>query len=270
MLAFAFLGLLGVGLIFSLFDDDDDANEKQADESASGDDGDEIIETGSGDDTIFANGGDDIVLSSAGDDRVFGGDGEDIIIGGADDDFIRGGAGGDYLTADGGNDTLFGDAGNDLLDGTDYTDNEGFVRAVLEKDGALTDEEAAAFNDLDNETGEADTLDGGVGNDAIFAGNNDVVITGSGFDDVVLGDWMDPNGGAVEITDFDPARDIIVYLNEEGTSEPNIFFGENDDGTATLEQTLSNNETVVLATLSGVDFFDLSATNNLVFGTVTT
>lgn len=263
MIGFALLGLLGVALIVNLVDDDDDATASNAgDDVVTGSADTDIIDAGAGDDTVFAEAGDDLVLAGDGDDDVFGNAGDDLIIGGAGDDLLRGGSEDDLLTADAGNDTLFGDSGDDVLDGTDFADNEGIVQATIAKGAELTNAELAAFIDLTNETGEADTLQGGSGNDDIIAGSNDVVETGVGQDDVIVGDWVIP-GEPVEVTDFNPNQDAIVY-NFVGATPPTVFFGEADDGTATLEIAVSNTENQVIAELANVDFLDLSAANNLV------
>ncbi|MEL7092754.1 MAG: calcium-binding protein [Pseudomonadota bacterium] len=248
------LALLGIGLVGVLINDDDETTTStETADSASGSDAAETFDTGGGDDTIFAGGGNDLIDAGADDDRVFGQDGFDVIVGGTGDDFIRGGAEADVLFADAGEDTLQGDVGNDLLIGADIFDSEAIFDEIDQTGFVPTS--LTGFIDLAGETGEADTINGGVGDDDIIAGSNDVVTTGSGADIVDIGDWVTP-GEPVTITDFNPARDVIVY-NYEGPTAPNVFFAETDSGELTIEIALSNQENGVLATLPGVDFFDV-------------
>jgi len=262
---FAILGLLG--LAFLIGGDDDDTVDATAEASApdstsQGSASDDFIEGSEGDDRIFARTGDDVVSAAAGNDSVFGAEGDDVIAGGNGDDFLRGGDGADLVYGEAGEDTLYGDAGDDLLDGTDVLDATGLIEAsaaAAAQGTFLSDAEIAAFIDEDRDSGEADTLIGGVGNDLLIAGNNDVVISGAGVDDILIGDWMDP-GAPVEITDFDPRQDAIIF-SYRGDTEPTVFFGEDDSGLTTLEVAISDTENAVFATLPGVDVFDLSAGN---------
>ncbi|WP_299653761.1 calcium-binding protein [uncultured Tateyamaria sp.] len=248
----AILALLGIGIAVTLADDDDSSSSD--DDVVEGTDDPETFETGSGDDEVFADGGNDLISTGDGDDRAFGQGDDDLIFGGEGNDFIRGSGGDDGLFGDGGNDTLFGDSGDDLLIGADVFDSEGLFE-VVDRTGFLPGDDAPFFQP-DAETDEADTLNGGVGDDVIFAGSNDVVNTGTGFDDVVLGDWVNPDE-PVQIADFDPARDAIVYLFE-GEAEPDVQFGE-EDGMATLEV---DGESV--AVFSNADAFDLAAESAII------
>mmetsp|Transcript_23599 Transcript_23599/g.41787 ORF Transcript_23599/g.41787 Transcript_23599/m.41787 type:complete len:267 (-) Transcript_23599:3283-4083(-) len=261
MLGFALLGLLGVGLIVSLNgDDDDNSFPTDEDTRAQGTNGADLIETGDGDDTVFAAGGDDVVLSSDGDDRVFGSDGDDLIVGEAGDDFLRGGANDDLIFGGAGEDVINGDVGDDQIAGADIIDARGLFEATENSvltGIPLTDEDIERFIDLDADTGEADTLNGGVGSDVIIAGSNDVVNTGSGTDIVNVGDWVDPDE-PVQITDFNAVQDDIVY-SYEGDREPNVTFGEDENGTATL---VVNGQ--IVAYFENADFFDLTAETSII------
>lgn len=260
MFGFALLGLLGIGLIIGLNGDDDDNSFNEGDERAQGSQGDDLIDTGGGDDTVFAAGGNDVVLAGADDDRVFGGDGDDLIVGESGDDFLRGGAGDDLIFGSAGEDVINGDVGDDQISGADIIDARGLFDATQNAvltGTTLTDADIESFIDLDADTGEADTLNGGVGNDIIIAGSNDVVNTGSGSDLVNVGQWVDPDE-PVQITDFNAVQDDIVY-SYEGNTEPNVFFGEDDDGTATLVV-----DGRIVAYFENADFFDLQAETSII------
>ncbi|MEM6758333.1 MAG: hypothetical protein AAF601_02535 [Pseudomonadota bacterium] len=254
------LSLLGIGLVSALVEDDDDQNEIRTSnepENVTGSADVDIIDTAGGDDTVFAGAGSDLVNAGSGDDRVFGQGDPDLVFGGEGDDFIRGGSDGDLLTGDAGEDTIFGDVGDDLIAGADIFDSAALFDAL---DGATRVPNISDFIDITLETGEADTLDGGLDNDSIIAGSNDEVITGTGADRVDIGDWIIPNEPAV-ITDFDPAEDVIFY-SYTGATPPNVFFGEDaDTGDLTVEVAISDQENAVVALLTGVDFFDVGPNN---------
>ncbi|WP_299686999.1 hypothetical protein [uncultured Tateyamaria sp.] len=241
MLGLMLVGLLGVALVVNLVDDDDDTKTVTSEnETDTGTEGNDIIQATSGNDTIFARAGDDIVLGGDGSDSAFGSSGEDILVGEAGNDFLRGGRDDDLLFGSEGEDTLLGDGGDDLLDGTDIVDAAGLIDAALaaELSGqTLTDAQIAAFVDINAETGGADDLSGGAGNDEIFAGNNDVVDTGTGSDTLYLGDWIDgltdeadPAQPPLPLIDgFTPSEDAIVYFYE-GALPTAVGFSEEDNG----------------------------------------
>ncbi|MEM9872085.1 MAG: hypothetical protein AAF822_12585 [Pseudomonadota bacterium] len=237
-----------IGFVASEINDDDDETNAAADDSVSGADTPETIETGGGDDTVFAAGGNDLVDTGTGDDRAFGQDGNDAIFGGEGDDFLRGSAGEDILFADEGEDTLFGDSGDDILVGADILESEEIFDITAQTN--FLPVPLSDFIDLSGEDGEADTLNGGFGDDGIIAGSNDVVSTGDGADVVEIGDWVTP-GAPVTITDFDLAEDVIVY-DFFGDTPPNVILGELDDGTVTLEL-----DGEIVARLEGLDFQDV-------------
>ena len=95
---------------------------------------------------VLGNGGADTITTGAGNDSVIAGDGTDV---------ISGGAGNDTLYFGLGNDTVSGGDGNDLID---------------DRNGVLADVYASS-------------LDGGAGDDTIFAGGGaDTLIGGAGAD----------------------------------------------------------------------------------------
>lgn len=256
MLGFAILGLLGMGIAFSLLDDGDEASIfSSGSTSDEGTEDADFIDSGDGDNRVFAGGGDDIVLAGDGDDRVFGGAGDDLIAGEGGDDFLRGGSGDDVIIAGPGQDVVHGDIGNDYIEGIDITDTRGIIEiteASIRSGIPLTQEDLDRVVDLKAATEEADVLNGGMGDDVIIAGSNDQVDTGTGFDTVNVGLWVNPQA-PVQINDFDPFRDEIVYTYE-GIVPPTVTFDETDEGTATL---VVDGE--IVAFFEKVDFLDLLA-----------
>jgi parallel beta-helix repeat protein len=178
-------------------------------DTLSGDRGNDRIDGGDGDD--FASGGpdDDVIYGGAGLDVLHGDDGDDYLDGGDDRDTLSGGSGEDYLFAGAGiGDALSGDAGDDYLVGSD--------------DGADSDPDffdAVFFGDR---------LDGGTGDDVIFAlGGADYVLggddddridTGLGADYVLAGlgdDWVFAGHGSGDLV-FGGAGDDVLYGSHFG------------------------------------------------------
>jgi Ca2+-binding RTX toxin-like protein len=111
-------------------DGDDSINGGAGNDEIDGGDGRDTISGGSGNDVLDGSFGADVVRGDGGDDTVsggdegdqsndalFGGDGRDSIAGGAGADFMDGGNGDDWLVGGRGNDTLLGGADDDFLDG---------------------------------------------------------------------------------------------------------------------------------------------------------
>ena len=188
--------------------------------------GDDLVEARNGDDTVFGDSGDDTLKGGAGNDDLHGNDGDDLLTGAEDadgltghndDDILQGGAGHDTLNGSAGGDTLFGDSGDDavmgglgddLLIGGRGQDAlfGGWGNDTL--DGTVDpDRQDARVNDID----EGDYLNGGGGDDVILAGINDTVTPGAGRDDVILGDWVSPDG-IVDIRSFDIEDDSLLLV----------------------------------------------------------
>jgi choice-of-anchor C domain-containing protein len=165
-----------------------------------GGDGNDKIDGGKGDDTIAGGAGDDRIKGGKGNDTVDGGDGNDVITGGAGDDTIDGGAGDDLIMGDGSgasasgwgkgsgsgpapsfNDTLDGGDGNDVVIGGvgDDTVLGGAGDDVLYGDfapGSGSGSHASHGSHGSASGGDMtfnDYLDGGAGNDQLFAQQGD-------------------------------------------------------------------------------------------------
>lgn len=203
----------------------------------SGDADDDRIHGGTGNDVIRGGDGHDLLYGEAGLDSIFGDEGDDRLDGGADRDTLRGGTGRDLLIAGTGvGDILYGEEDDDQLVGSD--------------DGALTDPnffDATYFGDvLDGGAGDdmiwalggADFVDGGTGNDTIDTGvGSDFVIAGDGDDWVFaghgLGDTILGGLGDDELYGSHDGADMIhgeagndrVY----GQGGNDMLFGEEGD-----------------------------------------
>ena len=179
------------------------------------DQGNDSLDGGAGDDTLYGGGKDDTLIGGDGDDDLFGdddptsltgdthgkdvldgGNGADYLIGGGSDDILLGGAGDDILEGDNstglasqfhgndrleggdGKDTLLGNGGNDVLiggKGLDYFDGgEGDDRYII------------ATEDIDANTGIAETITDAGGRDTVELQGPVTVVGGSTNGDLVL------------------------------------------------------------------------------------
>ena len=168
--------------------------------------GNDAIDGGAGNDRVFGNDGNDFAVGGAGDDNVFLGAGDDLYGSDEEDrydagnDFVRGGAGDDIILDVRGSNELFGDLGNDVLLAADGLGDETFSEP--------------------NEFGTTDTLSGGLGDDTLAGDDGDEMTGGEGEDEfVAITDVSRPQQSAVEITDFDPAEDVLTILLTEPAVE---------------------------------------------------
>jgi len=160
-----------------------------------------------------------------------GGGGNDIIIGGDTNDTIEGDDlrvgvaadyhGNDYIDAKGGNDTVWGEggsdvilggAGNDHLEGDyDYTKNASLLASVthtLDGQGALVHGYQLSIGSTPSPAiGGNDVIEGGLGDDIVFAGGGDDQVDGGDGADVVFGD------GGNDVIQGGIGNDILVGDN---------------------------------------------------------
>lgn len=148
----------------------------------------DVINGGAGRDQIEANEGNDVVNGGDevggyyGGDTIYGGSGNDTVHGNSGADSLYGDAGDDKLYGDSENDRLVGGEGNDELDGGsgDDTIEDGSGNNVLrggDGDDTLNTSYSSGANVFNQ-------LDGGAGNDKIYAGGSDDVIGGDGDDTI--------------------------------------------------------------------------------------
>lgn len=206
------------------------------DDKLHGDEGDDLVIGGEGNDTIRGQEGDDTLFGNEGDDWLGGDTGRDWVDGGAGDDEVKGGYGSDLVIGGEGEDIVEGGAGDDVvIGGTGPVEGlDELQTADLHADLLAAGEwnaDNAVFN-IPTDDGEADTLDGGDGDDMLIGGAGDTMTGGEGQDLFVLLDsaGVDP----ATITDYDAAEDALVVQYENGQPEPMLELTENEDGTQTL------------------------------------
>ena len=175
------------------------------------------------------DGFDVVRLADVGEDLVSGGTGEDLLFGDVPNtDALRDTLGFDPVTfPDGSGWSVFQHAIDTLgwtLDvGGTFDPANPDVRAYLENPDNWAELTAGS-------RGEADTLDGGDGNDVLFGqGGDDVLIGGAGDDLLFGGDGADVfvfdlglDSGSDEIADFDPTEGDLIHFE-------NVLDGAGDD-----------------------------------------
>ncbi|OAN75556.1 hypothetical protein A8B78_16215 [Jannaschia sp. EhC01] len=187
-------GWPGYGPIPAVAPDGDPDDDK---DTVNGGEGDDFITTGDDADVIDAGTGDDTVDAGIDDDSVLGGGGDDLLIGSEGNDTLSGG---------GGNDTIFGGLETPAPDGVDLAD-DGFGAPFGPDPDPLNNADSidgGAGDDLIYGQDDADTITGGTGNDTIDGGVDDDSILGGQGDDVIEGghgqDFIQGNIGDDEIS----------------------------------------------------------------------
>ncbi len=214
---------------------DDALNGGQGNDILLGGDGHDMLTGGSGADDIEGGAGNDKAFGEAGDDLLDGGLGNDELTGGDDDDTLHGGPGNDVLLGDSGtilsafHVTGIDGAGHDLLTGGPGEDrlfgaggNDALFGGILLESGAVQV----------SETDRADFLDGGDGNDTVFAddAHSEGVTTfpGVNIGDAVWFDSLDGHG----------VRNGVRDPGEPGV--PNIQVELYDAGNVLLSSTMTD------------------------------
>lgn len=216
-----------------------------------GGDGNDTLSAGDGASALFGGAGADSLTGSdtAATGWLDGGHGDDVLTGGAADEVLSGGAhaGGsdsaqddDMIDGGGGDDLIRGGFGADTLiggDGDDVIDHLGRAEAEIGW-------ERHDFGwHIDND---ADSLDGGAGDDLLIMDRADTATGGSGNDTFWVYDDGTSGGGAAEITDFTVGQDFLrISLNpalDHGDAALVVGpSGDGQDGVVTI-----NGQTVAL------------------------
>ncbi len=170
-----------------------------------GDEGADTVQGGDGDDYIEGGSGSNALLGQAGNDTIHGGEEGELIRGGFGADVIHGGGGGDLLYGDMGDDVIHGGDGDDTIDtfsgddtvyggaGNDSIVALGITARLYGGDG---DDAISAV-----QAGWAE-IDGGAGNDRLYAASYGRTYGGDGDDDVRgsnLHDWLQGGAGDDQI-----------------------------------------------------------------------
>jgi|GEM_PF-2484317 len=204
--------------------------------------GNNSVISGAGNDTIRAGEGNDTIDSGAGDDTINTGYGNNVVDSGAGNDqitayynsIVRAGEGDDRIdigysnagdkprvdAGEGADNVYFNDADNALLEGGDGDDViSGYGNGVTVLGGAGND---LVGYDEDGDTTSMEyrqSIDGGIGNDRIYAGDDNDTLNGGAGADTLAG------GNGDDIFVFYPgdstptSRDIIQDFNTASTAE---------------------------------------------------
>ena len=172
--------------------------------------GDDVVTSGSGDEDLSGGAGDDRLNGGGGSDQLDGEEGDDTLLGGEGNDGLKGRDGSDVLDGGAGDDWLFGGDGDDELSG-------GAGRDVLHGDGGDDDLSAGG-----NETGVAQELYGGAGNDTYrYSSADGIVRIGSGAEGADTGeaDRVVFTDLSLDEVEFSIERYMTVDYAEDGTYE---------------------------------------------------
>jgi len=221
-LGLALLTLLGIGLVVSIFDDDDNTVAVGGDEVPAGQEGEGDPPAGQqGDDPIVIAGTEDADTLQGGDPNEFitGGGGDDDLSGGLGDDTIEGGTGDDIIQGQGGFDVLIGNEGSDLIQGRGGDDTvQGFFGDdwVDGNDG----------NDFVRGGAGDDVVIGGAGEDAVFGRNGDDLVIGGALPGTPL---TDAQLDALRDGDEDAAAFLDDAILVDDQSADSVDGGDGDD-----------------------------------------
>ncbi len=149
-----------------------------------------MLTGGAGNDSLTGGAQNDIITGGTENDTINGAGGDDSLTGGDNDDLINGGLGADTISGDGGNDRLIGVSNADIT-------------------AAVAD--LAALN-----TTNADSIDGGLGNDTIVGGvGADIVNGGDGQDIIDVASGGDTTTGVDTVTTS--VGNDLVFADPEDT-----------------------------------------------------
>lgn len=213
---------------------------------AVGDDLANALTGNSGNNNLQGSGGDDTLNGGSGDDFLDGGIGDDTLDGGVGVDVLKGAAGNDLLDGGSGADTLIGGIGNDIYRVEDGDD------AVVELvgEGSDTVESSAQSYSLSDNIEQLILVEGssayegiaGAGTQTLIGNSNDNRLDGGAGADTLIG------GRGNDTYVVDQAEDVIVENMDEGTD--------------TVESSISYTLGTTLENLTLLGSFNLDATGN--------
>ncbi|MGR3466424.1 MAG: calcium-binding protein, partial [Shimia sp.] len=177
-----------------------------------GNSGRDLLEGGRWHDVLDGGPGSDVLRGEEHDDLVFGADASDTISGDEGDDVLAGGTG---------KDAIFGGEGNDLLSGGGYPTPPSLDTLRELQNGA--DLDPAPLYDDDRQ---ADTLDGGAGDDVLILGPRDLATGDEGEDTFIALAAID-DAPAAQIEDYETDEDTLS-LSYVGETPPEVTV--EDDG----------------------------------------
>ncbi len=159
-------------------------------------------------DILYGSAGNDFLQGLTGIDYLDGKGGEDILEGGTEADVLAGGQGNDTLNGGDGNDILLGDHSLATVDSYNYTKNASLIANIThtpDGQGGLIHGYALSIgNTLSPAVGGTDVIEGGLGDDIVFAGGGNDQIDGGDGADVVFGE------GGQDIVEGGIGNDILV------------------------------------------------------------
>jgi Ca2+-binding RTX toxin-like protein len=251
------------------------------------------IEGGSYAESLFGTTFDDTVDGAAGGDYIYGNSGNDALTGGAGNDYLYGGLGDDIL--DGGADNDYMDGGEGI-DAADYESAAAAVTVSLattaqqNTTGAGSDTlvnienlTGSAFNDTLTGDGNANTIEGGLGDDilngsggidmlsyanaaagvtvrmatlslqnTVGAGRDTITgfenLTGSAFSDTLTGDGNDnviEGGAGNDVMNAALGTDTLVYAHAAGGVTVSLSVATAQDTGGAGIDTVSNFENII-------------------------
>ena len=159
-----------------------------------------------------------VIKGNSGNNTIAGFGGDDTLVGREGDDMLSGGSGSDRLSGGVGNDNLNGGSG---LDTADYTGSSGAILARLNK-GTVSDGDGGTDTlvDIENITGSGfnDVLIGDTGANVLTGGDGNDRLNGGGGADRLVG------GNGNDIYTVDSADDVVVELAGGGLDRINAFW----------------------------------------------
>ncbi len=233
----------------------------------------EVVEGSNDNDTLKGTDFDEHLIGKEGKNSLHGKGGNDSLEGGNGNDYLNGGTGADTMNGGAGKDRYIVDnAGDVIIDSEGYdfvTSSINYTLSggtdVLQLTGNAT---TGAGNDLDNNivgNSQVNILDGGEGNDKIFAkAGNDILIGGNGNDYLSGGSGIDTMNGGAGNDRFvvDNINDVIV--DSEGYD--GVYSYINYTLSSNIEKLCLRDDAVIAEGNDSNNWIEGSSGNNTLMG----